>query len=57
MGQIGGVVPPLSILDSLQGLLGREQLLGQDRGQLQQELPKGQGRCPFFSRVRARPRK
>jgi hypothetical protein len=57
MGQIGGMVPPLYIPDTLQGLVRRERLLGQDRGQPQQGLPKRQCRRPFFTRWRARTRK
>ena len=50
MGKIGGMIPPLRILDALQGLLGRQRLLGQDGGQQQQGLPKRQCRRPFFTR-------
>ena len=50
MGQIRRVVLFLDIPDPLQRLLRRERLLGQDRGQQQQRLPKGQRWRPFFTR-------
>lgn len=56
MGQRGGMVPPLYIPDTLQGLVRCERLLGQDRGQQQHGVPKRQGWRPFFTRWRARTR-
>lgn len=57
MGQIGSMIPPLHILNTLQSLLRRERLLGQDRGQQPQHLPQGQRWRPFFTRSRARTKK
>ena len=57
MGEIGGMVPPLDISDTLQSLVRGKQLLGQDRGQQQHGLPKRQCWRPFFTRWRARTRK
>ena len=57
MGPIGGMVPPLNILHTLQSLVRRERLLGQDGGQQQQHWPQGQRWSPFFTRSRARTRK
>ena len=57
MGHMRRVILFLDITDSLQRLLRRTWLLGQDRGQQQQRLPKGPRWRPFSTRSRARTKK
>jgi hypothetical protein len=56
MRYIRRMVVLLHIAHPLQRLLRGERLLRQRRGDQQQDLPEGQGWCPFFTRKRARTR-